>query len=138
MQSALHHDPDPYLSLQSYPASGIPWNSQHNGQQSKSIGNYGGSFLSIPHHFPPIIHSCNRRARGMKNRIKVYRALRNLTQEVLADKLGVTRQTILAIEKEKYDPSLELAFRISRLFKVPIDKMFLFETDGEDQPLFED
>jgi len=74
----------------------------------------------------------------MKNRIKVYRALRNLTQEVLADKLGVTRQTILAIEKEKYDPSLELAFRISRLFKVPIDKMFLFETDGEDQPLFED
>jgi putative transcriptional regulator len=74
----------------------------------------------------------------MKNRIKVYRALRNLTQEVLADQLGVTRQTILAIEKEKYDPSLELAFRISRLFRVPLEKMFLFETEGEDQPLFED
>jgi putative transcriptional regulator len=42
----------------------------------------------------------------MKNRIKVYRALRNLTQEALAEQLGVTRQTILAIEKEKYDPSL--------------------------------
>ena len=74
----------------------------------------------------------------MKNRIKVYRALRNLTQEALADQLGVTRQTILAIEKEKYDPSLELAFRISQLFKVPIDKMFFYEKDGEDQPLFED
>jgi putative transcriptional regulator len=74
----------------------------------------------------------------MKNRIKVYRALRNLTQEALADQMGVTRQTILAIEKEKYDPSLELAFRISRLFKVPIEKMFFYEKDGEDQPLFED
>jgi putative transcriptional regulator len=74
----------------------------------------------------------------MKNRIKVYRALHNLTQEALADQLGVTRQTILAIEKEKYDPSLELAFRICRLFKVPIDKMFFYEKDSEDQPLFED
>lgn len=74
----------------------------------------------------------------MKNRVKVYRALRNLTQEVLADKLGVTRQTILAIEKEKYDPSLDLAFRISRLFKVPIEKMFFYDREEEDQPLFED
>ena len=74
----------------------------------------------------------------MKNRIKVYRALRNLTQEALAEQLGVTRQTILAIEKEKYDPSLELAFRISGLFKVPIDKMFFYEKASEDQPLFED
>ena len=74
----------------------------------------------------------------MKNRIEVYRALRNLTQEALADQLGVTRQTILAIEKEKYDPSLELAFRISHLFKVPIDKMFFYEIGSEDQPLFED
>jgi putative transcriptional regulator len=64
--------------------------------------------------------------------------LRNLTQEALAEQLGVTRQTILAIEKEKYDPSLELAFRISLLFKVPIDKMFFYEKDSEDQPLFED
>jgi len=74
----------------------------------------------------------------MKNRIKVYRALRNLTQEALADRLGVTRQTILAIEKGKYDPSLELAFRISQLFKVPLEKMFFYETETEDQPLFED
>jgi putative transcriptional regulator len=74
----------------------------------------------------------------MKNRIKVYRALRDLTQEALADQLGVTRQTILAIEKGKYDPSLELAFRISRLFKVPIDKMFFYETEPENLPLFEE
>jgi putative transcriptional regulator len=72
----------------------------------------------------------------MKNRIKVYRALRNLTQEALADQLGVTRQTILAIEK--YDPSIELAFRISRLFNVPIDKMFFFDPGSEDLPLFEE
>lgn len=74
----------------------------------------------------------------MKNRIKVYRAMRNLTQEALADQLGVTRQTILAIEKGKYDPSLELAFRISRLFRISIDKMFFFESETEDQPVFED
>lgn len=64
--------------------------------------------------------------------------MRNLTQEVLADQLGVTRQTILAIEKEKYDPSLDLAFRISRLFKVPIEKMFFFDPEEENRPLFED
>ncbi|HZK30700.1 MAG TPA: helix-turn-helix transcriptional regulator [Methanoregula sp.] len=74
----------------------------------------------------------------MKNRIKVYRAMRNLTQEALADQLGVTRQTILAIEKGKYDPSLELAFRISKMFRVSIDKMFFFESETEDQPVFED
>ncbi|HUW86194.1 MAG TPA: helix-turn-helix transcriptional regulator [Methanoregula sp.] len=74
----------------------------------------------------------------MRNRIKVYRALHNLTQEALADQLGVTRQTILAIEKGKYDPSLELAFRISQLFKVPIDKMFFYEAEQENQPLFEE
>ena len=74
----------------------------------------------------------------MKNRIKVYRALRNLTQEALAEQLGVTRQTILAIEKGRYDPSLELAFRISLLFRVPIDKMFFYESSSEDQPVFED
>ncbi|RKX99564.1 MAG: transcriptional regulator, partial [Spirochaetes bacterium] len=52
----------------------------------------------------------------MKNKLKVYRAMHDLTQEMLADKLGVTRQTIIAIEKGKYDPSLELAFKIAKLF----------------------
>ena len=95
--------------------------------------------MVVPHLCDSSVISFRKRgAPGMKNRIKVYRALRNLTQEVLADQLGVTRQTILAIEKGKYDPSLELAFRIARLFKVPIEKMFFYDTEGEDQPFFED
>ncbi len=63
----------------------------------------------------------------MKNKIKVYRAMHDLTQEGLAQALGVTRQTILAIEKGKYDPSLELAFRISRYFGATIEEIFSFE-----------
>ncbi len=63
----------------------------------------------------------------MKNRIKVYRAIHDLTQEVLAEKLQVTRQTIHAIEKEKYDPSLELAFKLSYLFGVPIEELFTYD-----------
>lgn len=60
----------------------------------------------------------------MKNNIKVYRAMNDLTQESLAEKVGVTRQTINAIEKDKYDPSLELAFKIAKLFGVKIEDIF--------------
>lgn len=60
----------------------------------------------------------------MKNNIKVYRAMHDLTQENLAEKVGVTRQTINAIEKDKYDPSLELAFKIARLFGVKVEDVF--------------
>ncbi|MDD1659798.1 MAG: helix-turn-helix transcriptional regulator [Methanomicrobiales archaeon] len=63
----------------------------------------------------------------MKNRVKVFRAVHDLTQEQLADALGVTRQTILAIEKGKYDPSLDLAFRIARHFRVSVEELFLWE-----------
>ena len=63
----------------------------------------------------------------MKNKIKVYRAMNDLTQEGLAQALGVTRQTILAIEKGKYDPSLELAFRMARYFNSTIEEIFTFE-----------
>jgi putative transcriptional regulator len=63
----------------------------------------------------------------MKNKIKVYRAMHNLTQDALASALHVTRQTILAIEKGKYDPSLELAFKISRYFGVSIEEVFTYE-----------
>lgn len=65
----------------------------------------------------------------MKNKIKVYRAMRDLTQEELAKKLGVTRQTIIAIEKEKYDPSLILAFKIAKFFKVNIEEVFIYQED---------
>jgi len=63
----------------------------------------------------------------MKNRLKVLRAENNYTQEDLAEIIGVSRQTINAIEKEKFDPSLPTAFRISRLFKLPIEAIFQFE-----------
>jgi putative transcriptional regulator len=63
----------------------------------------------------------------MKNRIKVFRAMHDLTQEELADDVGVTRQTILAIEKGKYDPSLDLAFKIARYFGVSIDEIFIYD-----------
>ncbi|MDY9928034.1 helix-turn-helix transcriptional regulator [Methanosarcina sp.] len=66
----------------------------------------------------------------MKNNIKVYRAIHDLTQESLAEKVGVTRQTINAIEKGKYDPSLDLAFKLSRLFNASIENIFLYEGGG--------
>ena len=62
----------------------------------------------------------------MKNKIKIFRAMHNLTQEDLARAIGVNRQTILAIEKEKYIPSLDLAFKISRYFGVNIEEVFIF------------
>jgi putative transcriptional regulator len=63
----------------------------------------------------------------MKNKLKVYRAIHDLTQEELANKLGVTRATINAIERERYDPSLRLAFKIARFFEVTIETIFIEE-----------
>jgi putative transcriptional regulator len=65
----------------------------------------------------------------MKNNLKVYRATQDLTQEELAKGLGVTRQTIIAIEKEKYDPSLILAFKIAKFFKVQIEDIFTYSDE---------
>ncbi len=63
----------------------------------------------------------------MKNRLKVLRAERDLTQARLADALDVSRQTINAIEKGKFDPSLPLAFRIARFFGLRIEEVFYDE-----------
>ncbi|MGB5498443.1 MAG: helix-turn-helix transcriptional regulator [Maribacter sp.] len=60
----------------------------------------------------------------MKNRLKVLRAELDLTQADLADELSVSRQTINAIEKGKFDPSLPLAFKMSKLFQLPIEAIF--------------
>ena len=60
----------------------------------------------------------------MKNQLRELRAARQWSQGELADKLGVSRQTINAIETEKYDPSLPLAFKIARLFGQPIEAVF--------------
>jgi len=66
----------------------------------------------------------------MKNRIKVFRAIHETTQEELAKKLEVSRQTILAIEKDKYDPSLKLALKIAKFFEVPVEELF-FDSEKE-------
>lgn len=60
----------------------------------------------------------------VKNRLKVLRAERDWSQGDLADRLGVSRQSVNAIETGKYDPSLPLAFRIARLFERPIEEIF--------------
>ncbi|MCO5725572.1 helix-turn-helix transcriptional regulator [Robiginitalea marina] len=62
----------------------------------------------------------------MENKIRVLRAEKNWTQEDLAGAVGVSRQTINAIEKGKFDPSLPTAFRIARLFGQPIEAVFLY------------
>jgi putative transcriptional regulator len=61
----------------------------------------------------------------MKNRLKVLRAERDWNQQNLADALGVSRQSVNAIETGKYDPSLPLAFRIADVFDLPIEAIFL-------------
>lgn len=60
----------------------------------------------------------------MRNRLKVLRAERDWSQADLAARLGVSRQTINAIERSKYDPSLPLAFAIARLFQISIEEIF--------------
>ena len=63
----------------------------------------------------------------MNNRLKVLRAERNWSQADLADHLGVSRQTVNALETGRYDPSLPLAFKIARVFEQPIESIFLDE-----------
>ncbi len=63
----------------------------------------------------------------MKNNLKVFRAINELTQEDLAKELNVTRQTIISIEKDKYDPSLPLAFKIAKYFNTTIEELFIPE-----------
>lgn len=63
----------------------------------------------------------------IKNRLKVFRAENNWTQQDVANKLNISRQTISAIEKGKYNPSLGLTFKIARLFNCQIEDIFIFE-----------
>jgi len=65
----------------------------------------------------------------MKNKLKVLRAERNWSQEALAVHLDVTRQTINAIERDKYDPSLPLAFKMAHLFELKIEDIFDYQED---------
>ena len=65
----------------------------------------------------------------MKNNLRELRTEKEWSQGELAEKLGVSRQTINAIETEKYDPSLPLAFKMARLFKLPIEELFTAHGD---------
>lgn len=65
----------------------------------------------------------------MNNRLKVLRAERDWSQQDLAEKLGVSRQSVNAIEKGRYDPSLPLAFTIAEVFKLAIEEIFSNEKD---------
>lgn len=63
----------------------------------------------------------------MKTRIKEFRARHNLTQEDLARKVGVRRETIVFLEKGKYNPSLKLAHDVAKVLKTKIDELFIFD-----------
>ncbi len=63
----------------------------------------------------------------MKNKLKVERAIHDLTQALLAEKIGVSRQTINAMEKNKYVPSTLLALKLARLFNKPVEAVFYLE-----------
>ena len=63
----------------------------------------------------------------MKNNIKVQRAIHNMTQADLAEKIGVSRQTINAMEKNKYVPSTVLSLKIAQLFKAPVEEIFFLD-----------
>jgi putative transcriptional regulator len=65
----------------------------------------------------------------LENNIRVLRAVKNISQEQLAQELGVTRQTIHAVETGKYNPSLDLAFKMARFFDKSIEEIFIYE-DG--------
>ena len=69
---------------------------------------------------------------NISNNIRKLRFLNGeMTQEQLAEKVGVTRQTIIAIESAKYSPSLELAFRMARVFGVPLEEVFSYEAEDQ-------
>jgi len=65
-------------------------------------------------------------ATGIRNHVRELRAERGITQQDLADRIGVTRQTVIAIELDKYSPSLEVAFRIAQIFGVPLESVFQY------------
>lgn len=66
----------------------------------------------------------------IRTRLALYRSDKGLTQQQLADEIGITRATIIAIEKENYNPSLELSFRLARYFKTDIHSLFYVQEEN--------
>lgn len=69
----------------------------------------------------------------MDNRVKELRQLNKITQEELANRCEVTRQTIISLEKGKYDPSIHLAHAIAKEFQVCIEDVFIFDEEGHNE-----
>ncbi|GAP16951.1 helix-turn-helix transcriptional regulator [Levilinea saccharolytica] len=67
----------------------------------------------------------------MKNRLEEFRSQRGWTQQELADQVEVSRQTIISLENGRYNPSILLAFRLARLFQMPIEDLFLYSPEEE-------
>ena len=68
----------------------------------------------------------------MQNRLRELREQNNLTQEDLAVIVGVSRQTIISLEKGKYNPSISLAYNLARTFNLTIEEVFIFDEKGDD------
>ena len=68
---------------------------------------------------------------GIRNKVRDLRAVHEMTQQQLADRIELTRQTVIAIEGDKYSPSLETAFRIAQVFSVPLEQVFQYEGKGK-------
>ena len=69
---------------------------------------------------------------NITNKVKMYRFMNDeMTQKELADKVGVTRQTIMAIESAKYSPSLEVAFKIAEVFDLPLERVFQYKSNEQ-------
>lgn len=76
------------------------------------------------------MNSPNDNKLGISNSIRTLRFLHNeMTQKQLAEQIGVTRQTVMAIESNKYSPTLEIAFKIAEVFNLPLDKVFSYRSD---------
>ena len=67
--------------------------------------------------------------RKVHNHVRHFRRMLNLTQEEFADKIGVHRQTVIAIEKQKYEPSIGVVIMISSVLKEPVENLFFFDDD---------
>lgn len=66
---------------------------------------------------------------GIRNNVRDLRAAHEMTQQQLADRIDLTRQTVIAIEGDKYSPSLETAFRIANVFGVPLEEVFSYQDE---------
>ncbi len=69
----------------------------------------------------------------MQNRLESYRNQKGWTQQELADRVDVSRQTIISLERGRYNPSILLAFRLARLFDVAIEELFLYSEEEENE-----